>query len=156
MVTARLATASDADQIVGLREIMLADFTACPDNGWKEAAVEVLKRRLEDAEPTMAVTVVDAPHSPGILAACATGVIIERLPGPNNPTGRFGWVFNVSTDPAWRRRGYSRACMTALLSWYEERDITFLELLASESGEGLYADLGFKLSDEPAMRRLPF
>lgn len=153
MVTARFAAAADIDEIVRLRQVMLENWVECPDNGWRASTAESLRRRLSEPEPTMAVTVVDAPDAPGGLAACASGTIEERLPSPGNLTGRFGWVFNVSTDPRWRRRGYGRVCMEALLAWYEEREVTAIDLLASESGRGLYRRLGFEHSEEPVMRR---
>ncbi|THV40092.1 GNAT family N-acetyltransferase [Glycomyces buryatensis] len=153
MVLARFASPDDADEITRLRAIMLSAWVDTTDNGWMADSAAVLKRRLGEAEPSMVSTVVDAPESPGSLAACATGIIEERLPSPRNRTGRFGWIFNVSTDPAWRRRGYSRACMDALLRWYDERGVLAIELLATESGAGLYGQLGFTVSEEPAMRR---
>ncbi|MCH7232390.1 GNAT family N-acetyltransferase [Glycomyces sp. L485] len=153
MEAARFATADDVDEIVRLREIMLSEWVDCTDNGWREATAAVLKRRLGDADPTMAVAVVDAPGEPGVLAASATGLIVERLPSPRNLTGLFGWVFNVSTDPAWRRRGYSMACMESLLAWFDDRGVLPIELLASGQGEPLYRRLGFRMSQEPAMRR---
>lgn len=153
MDIARLATAGDIEEVVRLRQVMLEEWYETPDNGWKEATAAVLKRRLEEPEPTMAVTVVDAPDAPGTLASCAAGVISERLPSPHNHTGRSGWVFNVATDPAWRRRGYSRACMEALLDWFDDRGVRSVDLHASSQGEGLYRQLGFRFPDEPAMRR---
>ena len=152
MEDARRAGLSDIDEIVRLREIMLAPWFDMTDETWKTEAKAILRRRLGEPAPSMAVTVIDAPDGSGALAACATGVIAERLPGPRNPTGRCGWVFNVVTDPDWRKRGYSRACMNALLGWFEDEQVSSVELLASEQGEGLYRQLGFTISDEPAMR----
>ncbi|MDA1362016.1 GNAT family N-acetyltransferase [Glycomyces luteolus] len=56
------------------------------------------------------------------------------------------------TDPQWRKRGYSRSCTQALLDWFADQNVHVLELLASEQGEGLYKELGFTVSPEPAMR----
>jgi GNAT superfamily N-acetyltransferase len=153
MTTARFATLDDIDELVRLREIMLATWTDTSDASWKPSAAAILRRRLGEPDPTMAVTVVDAPGASGTLASCATGVITERLPNPRNPSGRYGWVFNVVTDDPWRQRGFSRACTTALLAWFDGRDVPAVELLASEQGEGLYRQLGFAVSNEPAMRR---
>jgi ribosomal protein S18 acetylase RimI-like enzyme len=86
------------------------------------------------------------------LAACAAGRVELRLPSPGNPLGISGHVFNVATDPDLRRRGYSRACMTALLAWYRERGVRKIDLYASEQGEPLYASLGFVRNAAPAMR----
>ncbi len=151
MTTTRLAGPGDIDEIIRLREVMLSDFFEVKEQGWKATMAALLERRLGEDEPTMGIIVVDAPDGSG-MAACAVGTISERLPGPHNPSGRYGWIFNVVTDPQWRRRGYSRACMDALLAWFGEREVHVLELLASESGQGLYEQLGFTVSPEPAMR----
>lgn len=87
-----------------------------------------------------------------MLAACAVGVVEHRLGSPENPAGTTGHVFSVATDPAMRRRGYSRACMRALLGWYEERGVRRIDLHASPEGEPLYASLGFARTPAPAMR----
>ncbi|MCC3763512.1 GNAT family N-acetyltransferase [Glycomyces sp. TRM65418] len=152
MTTARHADLGDIDEIVRLREILLAPWFDTTDTGWKAETAAILHRRLDEPKPTMAVTVIDAPDGSGALASCATGVISERLPNPGNPSGRYGWVFNVVTDPRWRGRGHSRACTSALLDWFEDQSVTVIELLASKPGEGLYRELGFTVSEEPAMR----
>jgi GNAT superfamily N-acetyltransferase len=152
MTVARHAEPGDIDEIVRLREIMLASWFDTTDTAWKTEAAAILRRRLDEPKPTMAVTVIDAPDGSGALASCATGVIDERLPNPVNPSGRYGWVFNVVTDERWRGRGYSRACTSALLEWFADQDVHVLELLASKQGEPLYRQLGFTVSQEPAMR----
>ncbi|GAB3996974.1 hypothetical protein GCM10029992_18570 [Glycomyces albus] len=45
--------------------------------------------------------------------------------------------------------------MEALLTWYEDRGVTAIDLLASGSGRGLYKQLGFEHSEAPAMRLRP-
>lgn len=152
MTNARHADLGDIDEIIRLREIMLAPWFDMSDTSWKAETAAILHRRLDEPKPTMAVTVIDAPDGSGTLASCATGVISERLPNPVNPSGRYGWIFNVVTDPQWRKRGYSRACTQTLLDWFGDQSVHVLELLASDQGKGLYEELGFKVSEEPAMR----
>lgn len=152
MTHARHAELGDIPALVGLREVMLSSFIDTSDDAWKASAAEILRRRMSEDKPTIGITVIDAPDGSGGLAACAVGTISERLPGPHNPTGLYGWVFNVVTHEEWRGRGYSRACTKALLDWFADQGVTVLELLASEQGEGLYKELGFTISEEPAMR----
>lgn len=152
MTNARHADLGDIDEIIRLREVMLAPWFDMSETGWKAETAAILHRRLDEPKPSMAVTVVEAPDGSGRLAACATGVISERLPNPVNPSGRYGWIFNVVTDEQWRKRGYSRACTTALLDWFADQSVHVMELLASEQGQGLYEELGFSVSEEPAMR----
>ena len=107
-----------------------------------EDEIARLRRWLADPDADTAAFVVDAPDGVG-LAASVIGVIVERLPGQYNRSGLFGYVYGVSTEQRWRRRGYSRLAMQALLDWYAERGVTRIDLHASEFGEGLYRELGF-------------
>ncbi|MBT2232431.1 GNAT family N-acetyltransferase [Nonomuraea sp. NEAU-A123] len=166
MNEARRATAADAAELVRLRGVLMTDLARHEGagDGWQEAADATLRERLAEPHPTLIAFVVDQPDQPdrpdrpseperpSLLAACAVGTVERRLPGPVNPSGEIGYVFNVATDPAHRRRGYSRSCMTALLAWYRDRGIGTIDLLASPEGEPLYRSLGFVRSADSAMR----
>jgi GNAT superfamily N-acetyltransferase len=154
VIIARRAGPRDAEELVRLRGIMLAELA---DDGphdlrWREAATVTLRTKLAEAAPTMAAFVVDRPDRPGALAACAVGVIDQRLGAPGNPCGLTGYVFSVVTDPDLRRRGYSRSCVTALIEWYREQGIPAVDLRASAAGESLYRELGFRPGAHAALR----
>lgn len=153
---ARQATPADAEELVRLRAVMLQAMplpATSPgwNDDWRGPARRTLEKNLAEAAPTMTAFVVDRPDGAG-LAACVIGTVEHRLGGPTNPTGRAGYVFSVATDPDMRRRGYSRACMTALLNWYREQGINKIDLRASPDGEPLYRSLGFARTKDPAMR----
>jgi GNAT superfamily N-acetyltransferase len=154
MIKVRRAVVDDAGELVRLRGVMLAGMHGRePAPGrWQESAAETLHRRLADPDGSLVAFVVDRPDEPDGLAACVVGTIEYRLAGPNNPSGRIGYVFNVVTDPGYRRRGYSRACMEALLGWYRRGGIARVDLRASDDGEPLYRALGFVRTPAPAMR----
>jgi ribosomal protein S18 acetylase RimI-like enzyme len=152
VIQARRATPDDAPELVRLRAVMYTSFDEGeppPDGPWQDTAEKYLRAHLVDDTDSLAAFVVERP---GGLASCAVGSIEYRLPGPNNPSGMTGYVFNVATDPDLRRRGYGRACMQALLDWYRGRGVTKVDLRASPDGEPLYAALGFVRSTDPAMR----
>ncbi|MFC6596125.1 GNAT family N-acetyltransferase [Kitasatospora paranensis] len=143
----RPAVPDDAPELVRLRGLMFAAMrsmvgrdTAGP---WQAATEAVLRERLGAAERTLQAFVVDDPDEPGRLASCAVGTLEQRLPAPGHPDGRFGFVFNVCTDPGQRRRGHARACTTALLDWFDGCRVTRIDLHASSGGAGLYRSLGF-------------
>lgn len=154
MSGARRATAADAGELVRLRAVLLGSMAGHDpdDDGWREAVARTLRERLDEPDPTMAAFVVEAPDRPGRLAACATGTVERRLGGPGDPDGLIGYLFNVATHPGYRRRGYSRACVTALLDWYRERGVGVVDLRAAREAEPLYASLGFLRTSDPAMR----
>jgi len=150
----RHATPEDAPELVRLRGIMLASISGDePQPGpWQDHAELFLRTRLAQPDGFLTAFVVDRPGGPGKLAACAVGTIEHRLAGPDNPSGTTGYVFNVATDPDQRRRGYSRACMAALMAWFAGRGVTKIDLRASPEGEPLYTSLGFARTTDPAMR----
>lgn len=148
MVEARRAVPDDAPELVRLRELMLTEVDGEPPapGPWQGTAEQMLRKRLAEPADTGSLTafVVDRPGEPGALAACAVGVIEQRLGAPDNPAGESGYVFNVATEPGFRRRGYSRACLVALLAWYQRRGVPRVDLKASPAGEPLYRSLGFR------------
>ncbi|WP_327323360.1 GNAT family N-acetyltransferase [Streptomyces sp. NBC_01210] len=152
MSLARRATPADAEELVRLRKVMQdSHLGPSPDVSWQPAAVETLRKKLADSDADADLTAF-VVERPGGLAACAVGTIEYRLGGPGNPRGTTGYVFSVATDPDLRRRGYSRACMEALLGWFRERGVSRIDLRASSDGEPLYASLGFVRTPDPAMR----
>jgi ribosomal protein S18 acetylase RimI-like enzyme len=165
MIQVRRAQPEDAEELMRLRTVMIMAGIpggAPPQPGpWLTAGAELLRRQLADPADRVAAFVVESPEgaespdgvgSPKGLASCVVGAIDERLPGPRNPSPLRGYVYNVATDPAYRRRGFSQACMQALLAWYDERGVRLVSLQASPEGEPLYAGLGFVRTKEPAMR----
>ena len=153
MGDARRAVPSDADELVRLRGLMLAGMSGVPTppGRWQDVARDNLRTWLAEPDPWLAAFVIDAPEGAS-LAACAVGTVERRLGGPDDPSGLVGYVFNVSTDPAYRRRGHSRACVSALLVWFRDRGVRRVDLRASASGRPLYRALGFRETADPAMR----
>lgn len=152
MIHVRPAAPDDAHELMRLRTVMLSALsgTASVPGPWQATGVRILREQLGT---TLTAFVVDDPDVDGRLAACVVGAVDQRLPGPRNPTGRVGYVFNVATDPRCRRRGYSRACLQALLRCYDEQGIVTVDLRASADGEPLYTALGFQRTADPSMRR---
>ncbi|MEV6596008.1 GNAT family N-acetyltransferase [Actinoplanes sp. NPDC051346] len=153
MINARQATPADAGELMRLRKVMLDSMRPdpAPSGDWERTGAAVLSQQLGDPAGMLAAFVVDRPDGTG-LAACVVGAVDQRLPNPGDPTGLRGYVYNVATDPAHRRRGYSRACMIALIGWYATRGVSVVDLRATRDGEPLYTDLGFHRTDDPAMR----
>jgi predicted acetyltransferase len=77
------------------------------------------------------------------------GAVIDRHPpGPNNLSGRVGYIMNVVTVPAYRRRGTARRVMQTMVHWMEEQGIQQVTLHATETGRPLYQELGFTAGNE--------
>jgi GNAT superfamily N-acetyltransferase len=153
LVMVRRAAAADAAALTRLREVMLSDMgmlAAGADPSWRDKAEAWFARRL-DAKDDFAAFVVERPDL-GVVS-CAAGVCDQHAPGPGNPGGVQGLVFNMSTDHQCRGRGYARACLEALLAWFrDDTAARVINLNATGDGIGLYRALGFTEPRYPALQ----
>jgi ribosomal protein S18 acetylase RimI-like enzyme len=146
--TIRPAVLEDAPELVRLRRLMFSAMRGRDEPGeWERRTERMLRRRFAEVTadgPGLGAFVVDgdAPGEPH-LAACAVGTVEERLPAPQHPDGRFGFIFNVCTDERYRGRGYARATTEALLEWFAGHRVTRVDLHATQDAERLYRTLGF-------------
>lgn len=147
----RRAIPIDATEIVRLRALMFEDMGRDPgllDERWRRRNVDHFTARL--AQPDVfAGYVIDKPD--GGVAAVAIGWLNQHLIGTANQTGRVGYVANMCTEPAFRRRGFGRITLTALLDWMRSTDTRTVNLHASTDGEALYRSLGFTDPSETAL-----
>jgi len=140
----RRAEPADAADLVRLRAQMLADMgrhVGDDADPWRASAEDWFADRLA-REREFACFVIDDPDD-GVVA-CSAGTCDFHAPGPGNLTGVRGHVFNMSTLPAHRRRGYARACLEALLEWFrDETEARVINLNATPDGIALYRSVGF-------------
>ncbi|WP_298338805.1 GNAT family N-acetyltransferase [Ferrimicrobium sp.] len=146
----RRARLSDVDEVIRLASLMYEEMGMdTSKTEWRQAAAEHVRRRLGDE---LMVFVVENPTHPGHLVATGAGSIAARLPGPNNPSARVGYIQWISTDVAWRRRGLARAITVALINWFGDQQVRAVELHATQEAEPLYRALGFDQGTNPGLR----
>lgn len=147
-VLVRAATSTDAENIIRMRSehVLSRPFS----EEWIGRCTDELAPRRSPAVDARAF-VIDSPD--GTMAACALGLIHPVLPAPAYPRGLAARVHIVATRPGFRRRGYARAVVTALLDHLADaEDVTLFELHASVDAQPLYRDLGF--TGSPALMRM--
>ncbi|MFF6882699.1 GNAT family N-acetyltransferase [Streptomyces sp. NPDC012421] len=65
--------------------------------------------------------------------------------------GYAGHIGSVATDPAHRRHGHGRACVTAARDRLAGQGCTVIDLYASADGRPLYDTMGFVVRPDVAM-----
>lgn len=82
--------------------------------------------------------------------AGAGGVSFYRLlPTYHNPSGENGYIMNMYTRPAYRRRGIAYKTLDLLVAAARERGVSRITLEATRMGRPLYEKYGFVgLGDE--------
>jgi ribosomal protein S18 acetylase RimI-like enzyme len=143
-VRLRRATVHDAQALVHLRSLMFSSMgsdVGGQDAPWRVAAAGWFQEQLDRPEQ-FAGFVIEHPDE-GVVSA-ALGSCDVRAPSPANVSGAHGRVFNISTEPAHRRCGYGRACLTALLTWFDtDTSVRVVDLNATPDGAGIYVSAGF-------------
>ena len=79
----------------------------------------------------------------GTIVSCAFLLVTVKPMSPSFINGRTGTVLNVYTCPNYRRRGYAKRIMEALLSDARKQELSVVELKSTEDGYPLYKALGF-------------
>jgi GNAT superfamily N-acetyltransferase len=121
-----------------------------PGAPWRASAHEWFATHVKQPD-RFAAFVAETPE--GDVVACAAGVCSDHPPSPSHPSSLRGHLFSVCTESAYRRRGLARACVTALLEWYRnDTSVGLIELHASDDGDALYRELGFKPHAYPTLR----
>lgn len=149
----RRATVHDAPALVQLRSLMFSSMgsdVGSRDAPWRVAAADWFREQLEQPQE-FAGFVIEHPDD-GVVSS-ALGSCDIRAPSPHNVSGAHGRVFNISTEPAHRRCGYGRACLTALLTWFDDDTrVSVVDLNATHDGAGMYLSAGFGEAAFPSMR----
>jgi GNAT superfamily N-acetyltransferase len=135
-VNVRLATLDDIEALISLR-IQLLEV----DPGLGDGLRAWLRIHLADGS-FLAWVADDA----GTVVAATGLTVLDRPPYPGNLTGLDGYVTNMFTLPAYRRRGLARQLLDLLIAHARQVGIKRLFLESSREGQPLYEKFGFRLT----------
>ena len=145
------ANVADTDELVELRVAYLTEDNGALDEG-DEAAIR-------DGLPGYYAAHLGRDlhayviRKGGQIASCAFLIVVEKPMSPAFMSGRTGIVLNVYTRPDFRRKGYAKQVMEALLADASELGLSVVELQATDDGYPLYLSVGF-LDDESKYHRM--
>ena len=80
----------------------------------------------------------------GEIVSCVFLLMVEKPMSPAFITGKTGTVLNVYTRPEYRQKGHAKQLMKVMLEDAKAKNISVLELKATEDGYGLYKSVGFE------------
>lgn len=91
-------------------------------------------------------------ESEGRVVAGAGLWLLNWSPSPYDQSQFRGYVLNVYTDPAFRRRGLAKRLMETIIAWCREHAIKIVVLHASKAGKPIYESLGFEQTNEMRLK----
>lgn len=153
----RMATVQDAPVIAWHRVEMFRDMgrmTPELQAPLLQASIDYLSGALDRGD--YLGWLVEPTNDLGTVIAGAGLQVRVMSPHPGWPgnvrpclgPARQGYVLNVFTEPAWRRRGLAGALMSRMIEWAKENGLDSLVLHASDEGRPLYEKLGFTSTNE--------
>lgn len=78
------------------------------------------------------------------IVSCAFLLVVEKPISPAFIIEKTGAVLNVYTRPNYRRKEYAKRLMNMLLSDAVDKNLSLIELKATEDGYHLYKSFGFQ------------
>jgi N-acetylglutamate synthase-like GNAT family acetyltransferase len=71
-------------------------------------------------------------------------LVIQELPANTNfITGKIGNILNVYTRPEYRMKGIAKQLLNNMIGEARTKNLSYLELLATDEGYPVYKKLGF-------------
>jgi GNAT superfamily N-acetyltransferase len=137
IVKVRKATLDDIEALVSLRTQLLE----ANDSSFDGALRAWLRTHLADG--SFRAWIAD---DAGTVVAASGLTVLDRPPYPGNATGLDGYVTNMFTLPAYRRRGLARQLLEVLIAHASQVGVKRMFLEASRDGQPLYEEFGFQLT----------
>ena len=148
-VTVRWATVDDVEGLVRLRRVMFDAMAIDVPDDAEQAMRSTIAAGLATSD--LFAAVVD-DEGTGRVVACGVGMISQRIAGPHNLSGRYGYVQSMVTDEAYRGRGLARAVLELLMARFAADGVVRVDLHATELGAPLYRSMGFTEGAQPELR----
>ena len=144
----RPATIADVDVLVAHRLAMFRDMDVEVD---ADALAAAFRAWLQTVMPTGAYRAWLVETADGRIVAGGGMTILPWPPGPRSLHDRLGFVYNVYTEKAHRRRGLGRLVMETIHAYCRDAGIASVALNASRDGLPMYEAMGYGVSPAPMM-----
>jgi GNAT superfamily N-acetyltransferase len=147
MFPIREGTVADAELIIKHRRAMFSDM-GFRDAVWLDGVANSFLPWVRQKLATGEYLAWFAVAPDGSVAAGAGLWLLDWFPHRLDRGALRGYLLNVYTEPAYRRRGLARQLVQITLDLCRERGIAIATLHASDEGRPLYESLGFKATNE--------
>lgn len=151
MITLRKANQNDIHTLVELRLTYLqSHFNELSENE-KQHIVQQLPEYFSSHLDKDFIAYIAEDEGRAVSAAYL--IINEKPANPNFITGKTGLLLNVYTDPNYRKQGIATGILKELIAVAKNKNLSYIELSATEAGFPLYKKLGFteKISNNVEM-----
>jgi predicted acetyltransferase len=151
-ITYHKATVDDTSTLVENRILFALEISGGQDEEVIQALREQMTTYLLKATADNSFISFIA-KSNGIVAGIGS-MHVRELPGNfKNPSGKWAYIMNMYTIPAFRRKGVCKNILNMLVEEGKQYGITGFDLHATAEGELVYRQNGFEMNHEPSYRK---
>ncbi len=143
----RQATAADVEQIVTHRRRMFEDMGNTDSEGLSRMVATFRPWLIDHMQRNVYHSWLACTQS-GTVVAGSDVWLIDWPAGQFDVSMYRGYILNVYTDPAYRRRGLARQLVQACTDWCYANNVHIVTLHASDEGRKVYEGLGFTPTNE--------
>lgn len=146
------ATNKDISTLVENRILFALELS----NGHNPEAIDVLRTQMTAyfLKATADGTCISFIAKCDEIVAGIGSVHLREMPGNfKNPTGKWGYIMNMYTVPAFRRNGICKKILDKLVEEGIKYGVAAFELHATNEGELVYKQNGFVIHNEPTYRK---
>ena len=87
--------------------------------------------------------------------SCGIVNVFEKVPNKHFPNGIFAGIYGVFTLKSYRRNGYATEIINNVIRLMKNKEVSFIELEASDDGFGVYEKCGF-VSSESKYKKMKY
>ena len=138
----RRATAEDLELLVETRLEVLRSANGLGDGADMSEVEAQCRRYYPSALKSDAHTAYLVFDGDKFVGACGISYYTV-MPTCSNPSGRKGYIMNMYTHPAYRRRGIAMKTLDLLVADARKRAVVSISLEATDMGRPLYEKYGF-------------
>lgn len=151
----RRATVEDLEGLVRLRVAMFRETGRVSDADPMAEFAAATRDYFAACVASGELVAFVAEAGGGRLVASSGLSFIRRAPTRRNLTGRYGYLLNMYTEPAWRGRGIAAALVARVLEFARnEAGLQHIYLHAEPLARPIYGRAGFSADDEAMVIRL--
>jgi hypothetical protein len=151
-ITYQKASVNDISILVENRILFALELSGRQD----QEAINALRKQMTDyfSKATANNTCISFIARCNGMTAGIGSVHLREMPGNfKNPSGKWGYIMNMYTLPAFRRKGVCKCILDLLIEEGKKYGITAFELHATKEGELVYKQNEFEIHNEPTYRK---
>lgn len=138
----RIATIADMELLIRLRKQLLMDEGQILSSNIDQELKQFFTQQMTSHQLTQWLV-----ECEGEVIASGAIQFISFPPSFFNTTGIRGYIMNMYTHPAYRKRGIAKRLMDLLIEEARIRKVHHIFLIASYMGKPLYKKYGFSEND---------